>query len=277
MKKLILFIFAILLMSCGSKKDSQQEKLNDNIDTDSLFVSLVVSDVMNKIEKVKDKDFYVEDYTFPDLMHADYIRPDMRVNLSYGYIFSDKHKHLKIKCENEIITSLKVFLLKEDRFEEVVFFPENYYGQTMMAYIGDTIYDVNGDGLKDYDTGWYPGSGCCRRNVHFVYLLKEDGTFSEQYEFINPIFYPKEKIIRGVGYGYEGMLYKYRWSGGIVDTIEHIWQYADYEKPELKPQYFRISAKGDTVKIPAIPKEYLTVNDIDWLNVTLEEPIIYSE
>ncbi|MDH6307446.1 hypothetical protein M2451_000595 [Dysgonomonas sp. PFB1-18] len=270
MNKLLLIIFlAILLFSCKEKNSTQINPTEDDteINIDSIFLMKALEDAMSKIALVKDRDFYLNKYKV-NVECQEHIARDVDVEVVYGNLFSDKHKHLYVKRIPSWGSSsiLDIYLAKNDRFE--MLFSQEF----VLEYIGDTIRDVNGDGLKDLDVWWYPSSGCCRRNVHDIYLSDaETGRLSDKYEFINPTFYPKEKIIRGVGYGYEGVLYKYKWNGTVVDTIEYIWQYADYEKPELKPQYFRISAKGDTVKIPAIPKEYLTVDDIDWLSAVLEK------
>ncbi len=39
---------------------------------------------------------------------------------------------------------------------------------------------------------------------------------------MNPIFYPKEKVIRGMEYGSDAPLYKYRWNNLKIDTVEYI-------------------------------------------------------
>ena len=46
-------------------------------------------------------------------------------------------------------------------------------------------------------------------------------TISNNFEFINPTFSPKEKIIRGVCYGHpsETEMYKYKWNGGFDPLI----------------------------------------------------------
>ncbi len=48
--------------------------------------------------------------------------------------------------------------------------------------------------------------------------------FSKNFEFINPTFSPKEKIIRGICYGHPSKteMYKYKWNGETIDTLEYI-------------------------------------------------------
>ena len=48
------------------------------------------------------------------------------------------------------------------------------------------------------------------------------GQISSGYQGINPTFSTKEKLIRGVQYGYLAALSKYKWNGLKVDTLEFI-------------------------------------------------------
>lgn len=263
MNKLIIAISFLLLFSCNSQKSVKDQLLSDIANSDSLFVMKALEDAVKKVEKMKEGDSYSAEYLFPDSLNMNYIRPDLQVKLQYGFIFSENHKHLLVECESEIIASTNVFLLKRDAFEQVILSPETYYVQTLMSCLGDTIMDINGDGLKDYDAIWYPGNGCCRRNVHKVYLLKDDGSFTSEYEFMNPTFDPDNKLIRGVTYGHPGStaeLYKYKWNGFDVDELEyisHIWW-------DEQQTGFVKYINNDTLKINKIPEEYLGVYDIEW-------------
>lgn len=263
MKKIIFIIFSLLIFSCNLHKPTKDKNDSFTIDSDSLFVKKALEYAVEKVEKLKERDFYSEEYLFPDSLNMDYIRPDLQVRIEYGFIFSEKQKHLLIECQNDIIASLNVFLLDVDTFKQVISSPETYYVQTLMSYVGDSIMDINGDGMKDYDMMWYPGNGCCRRNVHNVFLLNNDGSFTSEYEFMNPTFDPDSKLIRGVTYGHPGStaeLYKYKWNGLNVDTLEyisHIWW------DEQQTGFVRL-INEDSVKIEKIPEEYLEVHDLEW-------------
>ncbi|RYU89537.1 hypothetical protein EWM62_14560 [Mucilaginibacter terrigena] len=127
--------------------------------------------------------------------------------------------------------------------------------------------DINGDGVNDFVVNWYPSSGCCARNNFHVYLYQKDNTFSNYFDFINPSFFPKEKLVRGVDYGHPGEvpLYKYKWNGLNVDTVEYI-----YPADTLKKKFYLVQRYGDNncpekrKVLAAVPKEYLKITGYDW-------------
>ena len=93
----------------------------------------------------------------------------------------------------------------------------------------DTIFDVNGDGTKDFLVKSYPLSGCCRANGYDIYLspAAKKEVVTSHIDLTNPTFYPQEKLIRGVQYGHPG------WTGERLDTLEYI-----YPDPTTKGRTF---------------------------------------
>lgn len=172
-----------------------------------------------------------------------------------------------IRRINSSVAYLDLYLIKDNDFKSVI-----SREQDGMSYIKDTIRDVNGDRLKDFLVHWYPSSGCCRRNVYNVYLLQADkGSFTNDHEFINPTFSPKERIIRGVNYGHPGEvgIYKYKWNGFQVDTIE--FNYPDQSdtinRHYLRTQKELYSSKNiQKTKLKSVPKEYHKIESYDWFN-----------
>lgn len=115
---------------------------------------------------------------------------------------------------------------------------------------------------------WYGNNGCCLKNFYIVYLLHADnGTFSQSYEFINPTFSAKEKVIRGVRYGQPGEteLNKFKWNGLKVDTVEYIYpdirRKGHYLKSDRLP-YASKSAKETILK--DVPTEYKNIYGYNW-------------
>ena len=114
----------------------------------------------------------------------------------------------------------KTYSKNGNKFENVL-----SYDRWILEYVNDTIQDINGDGLKDFVVNWYGNTGCCLKAFSNVHLLRTDQkTFSNNLEFINPTFSPKEKIFRGICYGHpeETEIYKYKWNHETIDSLEYI-------------------------------------------------------
>ena len=120
----------------------------------------------------------------------------------------------------------------------------------------------------------YPLSGCCRANGYDIYLspAAKKEVVTNYIDLVNPTFYPQEKLIRGVQYGHPGWtgLYKYRWRGERLDTLEYI-----YPDPTTKGRAFiKMHTSSDFflkrndirkgIRLPSLPEEYKTVEDLDW-------------
>ncbi|MBB3186109.1 hypothetical protein [Microbacter margulisiae] len=184
----------------------------------------------------KDKDSFV--------LHSD------TLDIRCGHIFSPSFEYLIVKIKLPYMVSVQIYKLHDNNFVKVCSKDMN-----PLAYVNDTIEDVNGDGKLDFLFHWYPISGCCLRDIYDVYLQKPNGDFTKQIEFINPNFSSKEKIIRGLCYGYGAPLYKYRWDGYKVDTIEYIYL------PNNTNDHHFIRKKHEDEKekgviIMQLPKEY---------------------
>lgn len=137
-----------------------------------------------------------------------------------------------------------------------------------MDAIGDTLMDVNGDGVNDFCRLSYSGAGCCLRNVYDVFLYNSKiDSFGMEYGFMNPTFYPTEKTIRGILYGPPGEagLYKYKWSNNRIDTLEFIYPNPHRPGSYLKTQKpIDVNEDSTGLMLLSLPKEYNTVNDLDY-------------
>jgi hypothetical protein len=189
------------------------------------------------------------------------------VEINLDYHFTKENPHLIIRRNTPGDIYIDIYSRGDNKFEKVV-----AHQQWNMTYVNDTLRDANGDGLNDFVVNWYGSSGCCLKAFSNVYLLRQNKkAFSENFEFINPTFSPKEKIIRGVCYGHPGEtdLYKYKWNGEKVDTLEYI----SYEKNEeaVKTGKLVISTDrhyGNKFKIlkviNSVPKEYRNIYGYEW-------------
>lgn len=181
------------------------------------------------------------------------------VQMLYGHLFSKNRKHLLVRKEVPWATYLSIYVLQKNDFKPVI-----EREQQGLTYIGDTSKDVNGDGYKDFLVHWYPSSGCCLANMFNVYLYKpKTGNFTSDYRFINPSFFPKEKIILGLEYDHPGDagIYKYRWNNLKVDTVEFIYTCIDEKSKFIKTKYrhYRRTTK-DGIILNELPKEYLKMD-----------------
>ena len=228
---------------------------------DSLRLDNVMKDVMKLAKANMQTDHFFKQYeTQPD--DSSYV---VTVNLTIGHLFSNRQRHLLIRRQVPWCEYLDLYLIKDNNLKTVIF-----REQGSLTYINDTIRDVNGDGFKDFLVHWYPSSGCCRRDVYSVYLNQSDkGTFTSDYKFINPTFSPNEKIIRGVEYGHPGEvgLYKYKWNGLQVDTIEFIYPYVNPKGKFIKTKkgFYRPTLKDGEI-LNSVPDEYQKIESYEWFS-----------
>jgi hypothetical protein len=241
------------------EKNNQIEEENrlDSLQLDSFLIEAL--DIAK--QNIKSVNFFKE-YEQP--INSSFIAT---TNLTIGHLFSNINRHLIIRRIVPWAVYIDIYQIKDNNFKSVI-----NREQGSMTFINDTIKDVNGDGYKDFLVHWYPNSGCCRRDIYNVFLNQSDtGTFTLNYEFINPTFSPKEKVIRGVEYGHPGEvgLYKYKWNGFQVDTIEFIYpEQSDtinrfYLKTN-KPLYSKQNIKKE--KLKTVPKEYHNIDSFEWFN-----------
>ncbi|MEM6800500.1 MAG: hypothetical protein AAF696_03800 [Bacteroidota bacterium] len=159
-------------------------------------------------------------------------------------------------------------LYRVDNSEIKPLFEEDW----VYGYHRDTLRDINGDGYQDILSWHYTPSGCCRRNLAKVRLFNlESNSFEAPINFMNPTFFPNEKLVLGVPYGHSGEvpLYKDKWNNLSSETIEYI-----YPIKELPGKYVRVSEaipyekRLDLInhepKLNSLPKEYEEVEDLDW-------------
>jgi len=266
-------IFAILLFAChqvqnkiAEKRSSKNESLKINRDSlkllskqkeqaDSIKQDSAITKILNYALLYIDKPYFKKQLKSCD--------PLLATDIIFGNLFAHDKKHLVVKNYiNLYEVHLSVFVFDGVKFKLVL---NQAFSQ--LTFLDDKIKDVNGDYQKDLLIHWYPLSGCCRRDMYDVYLYqKNNGDFTKKYRFINPTFYPTEKIIRGVGYGQPGdaELYKYKWNGLKVDTVELILP----DTLSGKFHVFQHWKDFDNSKVGRfltdVPKEYSKIESYDW-------------
>ena len=238
------------------EQETRQKEFDEAERLDNIHLAKVLLEALKYADLNKNKN------SFKFEMNSDDTNYNTTTQLVFGNLFSRDKNHLLVRRLGPSSVICDIFLLKNKKFKLV-----GERVQEGMTYLGDTLKDVNGDGFKDYLVHWYPQSGCCRRNVYNVFLyLPSSAQFTSDYQFINPTFSPKEKVIRGVEYGYLAALYKYKWNGLKVDTLEFIYR----DTSDVNKYY--VAKKRDYHRPPLvknkmldkIPKEYEEIEDIDW-------------
>lgn len=194
-------------------------------------------------------------------------KSNLYVTVKYGNIFNKRDIHAVITVGSSYRNLICVYYYNKSEGADsldTLLYTDKYYN----IYDGDTIQDVNGDKNKDFVIKAYPMSGCCLAELRDVYLFRTANKFSEKYRFVNPTFYPKEKVIRGLTYDHNPSLYKYKWNKLKIDTVEHITPNLEdttrnsfYKtKKWLNPYDLKNIKK---IKLNSIPKEYYSIDNFD--------------
>ncbi len=202
---------------------------------------------------------------------------DIEIIISKGHIFDSELVHLIVRYGNRsdiyVRNQAEFYILhdiiSDDRYNNVV------HSDIEIHVEGDTIFDINGDGHKDYAIHLYSQSGCCPRDVYRVYLyLPHCGGFTPYYELMNPTFYPKDKKVRGMSYGFSGEvpLYEKEWIGVELKDLRYIYpNYNDkkgFSYVECKNENDSLEDKNSKT-LKRIPKEFLNINGIDYFEAIL--------
>ena len=241
-----------------TKEEKQKQIAEENL-IDSLRLDIALKDAF----KIAQTEFKTDKFTKQYELQPDDSSYTIHIEIEIGRLFKDQYKYFLLRRHVPWATYLDLYKINGDKAEKLI---EREQGG--MTYIRDTIFDTNGDGHKDFLVHWYPSSGCCRRDVYNVYLNQPNkGNFTQDYEFINPTFSAKEKIIRGVEYGHPGEvgLYKYKWNGLQVDTIEFIYPDANNKGQFIKTTKgaYRPTEKEGVV-LKTVPKEYQKIESYEW-------------
>lgn len=279
-----LIVWAAVLFSCSSPVTNSQTKTPEKIIETSNDEELSREDKRKQIEeenrvdslrlvrvldyalsKIKSKSFnssFKQSFqVFPDSLF------NVDVKIDYDYHFGNNTRHLIIHRFSPGSVQIDIFTNTNKDLEKIL-----SHEQWALEYTGDTLVDINGDGLKDFVVNWYGSTGCCLKAHAEVYMISSElNSFSGATRFINPTFSANEQVIRGVCYGHPGEteLYKYKWSGEKIDTLEYVAYELDEKgkrtgKIIISNQYpghndYKIIRKANVV-----PKEYRSIEGYDW-------------
>lgn len=248
-------------MNTAAVQTQKGESWEDYWRKDSILSSEVLRGAMDSIavKRMGETDSFRYDIELDSVM--------VNVEIGSGNYFKGSFPYRLIRLTSPTSVRIHIFVKSGDIWEPVL-----SHSQWELEYVNDTTMDVNGDGRKDFVVNWYGSSGCCLKGFSIVYLLRDNmKSFSRQFEFINPTFSPKEHIVRGVNYGHPGetSMYKYRWSGERIDTIEYVSYQTD--KGGKKTGKVELRDAGDRVikVLPSVPREYRKINGYNWFTGNL--------
>ena len=283
-----IFIFGLILLTLSCKQQSnkklidtvvidstqfpsvnnEQERIKQQkeIEEEEITDSIRLRNVLDKAleianQNLKQCNFSKEFESIPNSAYT------VTTKLKMGNFFSLKYKHIIIHRESPHSINIDVYLVSNNKLKNVL-----SHQEWSLTYVSDTLKDVNGDGYKDFVLNWYGSNGCCLKAFSDVFLFQKDkGDFTEYFEFINPTFYPKEKVIRGVCYGHPGEteMYTYRWDGNSIDTVEYVY----FEKNDtgektgkiIRSKHKPYSSLNQKIKrLDSIPNEYKEIEGYDW-------------
>lgn len=240
---------------------AKRRKIDEQDIADSIRLDKVLQDALKIANQNIARNRFVKKYeVLPDSV-------PITVEINLGYHFSNTNPHLIIRRNEPSTVYIDVYSESDSEFKNVL-----SHEEWTMTYVSDTIRDINGDGIKDFVVNWYGSNGCCLKAFSNVYLIRQDKkSFSGNFEFINPTFSPKEKIIRGVEYGHPGEteMYKYKWIGEKVDTLEYVsFQKNDKGEKTGKILIHSNRKQGDPEKtlkvLNSVPTEYKKIEGYDW-------------
>ncbi|MES2566281.1 MAG: hypothetical protein V4565_05410 [Bacteroidota bacterium] len=289
--KILNIVFILLVVSCGQQNESKKNAIEltqnpqtkaDSIETERLKKRKQIEEEdkldsirLEKVLKIAIDSAYrriVQDNFKTEFIIKCDTAFDVNVEINLGYHFTNKHPHLFIRRVSPYAVLIDIYSKTDSTFINVL-----SHEQWTLTYVNDTIRDINGDKINDFVVNWYGASGCCLKGFSNVYLLRTDKmSFSENFEFINPTFSPKEKLIRGICYGHPGEteMYKYKWHGEKIDTVE----YVSYEKDSTNKNTGKIIISNNEPysanykilrKLRKIPSEYTKIEEFDWFTGNL--------
>lgn len=270
-----LSVFSVLLLflyfSCNQKGEKKNNPHNATINTEQIakvpnaerektFDERMESSLHKALTFVREN-YDQERNVLNITLEKDTTTFDVETVVEMGDLFEDGANYVLIRRKFIDKGFVNLYTKNEKKLEPLIVYEKPHF-----IYTGDTIVDVNGDGRKDYVLQLYPNSGCCLANIDLVYI-NDNGDFSKQYEFLNPTYFPKEKLIRGLGYAHPGEteLYTYKWNNFVIDTLEYIYPSIEKKGLYLKTTRKLVNTKEeDIITIKNVPKAYRSIKYYHW-------------
>lgn len=135
------------------------------------------------------------------------------------------------------------------------------------SYRGDTLFDANFDGARDYIINYYSGTGCCPRSQSRIFLFDTTKhVFLPKMEMLNTYFDPKNKTVLSMDYGYPAVhmgiaLSKNKWRKDSLVTIEDIF----FNEDSSLTLHSYDSEKD--IPLKELPDDYKHIPQVDWFTL----------
>ena len=161
-----------------------------------------------------------------------------QVKLLKGHLFSpdEVHVFIRYRVKNDTMieaqTRREVYAINPTGSASMIW--SDVYENNIYSF-PDTIADINGDGYGDFLQFYWPMSGCCERMCLHTHLFDpKKSAFAPGIDFINAVFFPKERLVLNTEYGYSAPIQKMQWKGYQLDTLERIEYTQDSENPLIR-------------------------------------------
>lgn len=271
--KFLPLLFVVVLFACGQSDEQwgkyintqriikRDEKARDRLRSkvefkrygytegvDSIYVQNKVDSIVSAIQQKPHNYFHTKHDS---------------LNVIYGHVFSPSATHVLINLAYKDYNHIFIFNAEAKGYTRVF-----YTKEWFMNYRGDSIADINGDGYKDYllsteatNHTWHVRADWCVN----LFNPKNNG-FAYVDCYLNPVFSPKEKLVRGTTYGGPGdvELYKIKWAGIVPDTVEIIYRIKGSNKQFIRTTKHPWFDREKGTIINAIPAEYKSLPEYDY-------------
>ncbi|KAB1065278.1 hypothetical protein [Salibacter halophilus] len=180
-----------------------------------------------------------------------------------GHVFSKSINHKYIRLSNRSGTYIHVYS-EQDQYTEPIFTARLHW----MNFMKDSIFDINGDKIRDLAIHWYPSSGCCLADIYYCCIYDENTDhFSEKLEILNPTFYPDQFQTFSMTYGHPGetKFYEFKWTNNTLDTLKS-YEWNDRSHNHIILTNFKTGTHTD---LKNIPKNLPELYGFDWFMMRL--------
>src|SRR5688572_29725128 len=147
-------------------KEEKARQVEAEHKRDSLRLEFALNNAFNIVKENLTTEHFNKEYE----LQPDDSSYTISIEITIADLFANNQKYFLLRRHVPWATYVDLYKISDRKSERVI-----VREQRGMTYVRDTIFDVNGDGLRDFLVHWYPSSGCCRRDIYNVYLNMPGG------------------------------------------------------------------------------------------------------